>query len=176
VRPKQFLSLLYVWCKTVHLYCTDTNTVSKRTEMRFHMTHSTRSYVGCVQCDSEPIVHSTQTVHLSCVKITTISKWTQPSFHLSLVTMEYCRVRPKRFMSLLYLGVPHGVSKMIFDLVVHSTQTTHLSYVKVSTISKWTETIFHTTHSLRSSTGCVQDDFRSGGTFDTNCSPILRQG
>jgi hypothetical protein len=26
---------------TVHLSCTDTNTISKRTEMRFHMTHVT---------------------------------------------------------------------------------------------------------------------------------------
>ena len=27
--------------QTVHLYCIDTNTVSKRTKMRFHMTHVT---------------------------------------------------------------------------------------------------------------------------------------
>jgi hypothetical protein len=37
--------------QTVHLYCTDSKTVSKRTEMRFHMTHSPRSSIGCVQDD-----------------------------------------------------------------------------------------------------------------------------
>jgi hypothetical protein len=37
--------------QTVHLYCTDTNTVSKRTETRFDMTHSSRTSIGCVQDD-----------------------------------------------------------------------------------------------------------------------------
>jgi hypothetical protein len=40
VRPKQFLSLWYVWRKS----CTDTNTISKRMEMRFHMTHVTKVF------------------------------------------------------------------------------------------------------------------------------------
>jgi hypothetical protein len=30
--------------QTVHLYCTDTNTVSKQTEMRFQMTHVTEGF------------------------------------------------------------------------------------------------------------------------------------
>jgi hypothetical protein len=37
--------------QNVHLYYTDTNTVNKRIETRFHMTHSPRSYIGCVQHD-----------------------------------------------------------------------------------------------------------------------------
>jgi hypothetical protein len=71
--------------QTVHLYCTDTNTVSKRTEMGFHMTHSLTSSIGCGQ-DTYPMVHWTQTVHLSCNVITAISKRTQTSFHLRLIT------------------------------------------------------------------------------------------
>jgi hypothetical protein len=39
-----FLSLWYVWRKTVHLSCSDTNTVSKRTETRFHMSHVTLEF------------------------------------------------------------------------------------------------------------------------------------
>jgi aminoglycoside N3'-acetyltransferase len=35
--------------QTMHLYYTDTNTISKRTETRFHMTHSPRSSIGRVQ-------------------------------------------------------------------------------------------------------------------------------
>jgi hypothetical protein len=37
--------------QTMHLYCIDTNIVSKRTETRFHMTHSPRSSIQCVQHD-----------------------------------------------------------------------------------------------------------------------------
>jgi hypothetical protein len=81
-------------------------------------------------------------------------------------------VRPKRFMCLCYiwrkactylaltitlsldgpneiphgprhLGVPSGASKIISEPVVRSAQTVHLSCVKISTISKWTESNFH---------------------------------
>jgi hypothetical protein len=37
--------------QTVQLYCTDTNTISKQTKMRFHMTQSPRSSIGCDQYD-----------------------------------------------------------------------------------------------------------------------------
>jgi hypothetical protein len=40
-------------------------------------------------------------------------------------------------------GVVSGLPKMIFDPVVRSVQTVHLSYVKISTISKWTKTSIH---------------------------------
>ena len=39
-----------------------------------------------------------------------------------------------------HLGVLSSVSKMIFELLVHSAQTVHLSYIKINTISKWTKT------------------------------------
>ena len=71
----------------VHLSCTDTNTVSKRTETRFD---KDPCYLGVPsgvsKMTSEPMVCSAQTLHLSCVKISTISKQTETSFHLSLVT------------------------------------------------------------------------------------------
>jgi hypothetical protein len=44
------------------------------------------------------------------------------------------------------LGVLSGVSKAIFEPVVHSAQTVHISYVKNSTISKRTETSIHLRH------------------------------
>ena len=37
--------------QTVHLSCTDTNTVSKQTKTRFHMTPSPRTSIVCVQND-----------------------------------------------------------------------------------------------------------------------------
>jgi hypothetical protein len=127
---------------------------------------------GASNTISEPTVHSTQTAQLSCVKSTTISKRTRTSFHLSLDIYEYRRVCPKQFLSLWYvwhkpctyiaptltlspnetkrdstrpthLGVPSSASKTISEPMVRSTQTTHISCVKISTISKWTQTSFH---------------------------------
>jgi hypothetical protein len=42
-----------------------------------------------------------------------------------------------------HLGVPSGASKMISELTVRSAQTVQLSWIKISTVSKWTETSFH---------------------------------
>ena len=38
-----------------------------------------------------------------------------------------------------HLGVPSGMSKTIFEHMVHLAQTVHLSYINTNTISKWTE-------------------------------------
>jgi hypothetical protein len=73
--------------QTVHLSCTDTNTVSEWTETTFHMTHVTEElHRGASKTISEPVVRLAQTVHLSCVKISTVSKQTELSFNLILVT------------------------------------------------------------------------------------------
>jgi hypothetical protein len=41
------------------------------------------------------------------------------------------------------LGVPSGASKKIFELTVRSGQTVHLSWIKISAISKRNEMSFH---------------------------------
>jgi hypothetical protein len=99
-----------------------------------------------------------QTVHLSCIKISTVSKWTELSFHLTLVTLEpsgaskmisepwYVQCKPSTYLALkltvskwikthdqCHLGDPSGVSKTISEPVVRSTQTVHLSCIKIST-------------------------------------------
>jgi hypothetical protein len=51
----------------------------------------------------KPMVRSAQTMQLSCVKVSTISKQIKTSFHVSLVTLEYHRVHPKWFMTLLFV-------------------------------------------------------------------------
>jgi hypothetical protein len=115
----------------------------------------------------EPMVCSAQTAHL--VKICSISKRTKISFHLSLVTYEFCQVRflglwyvwckpstyiaptltlsqdePKRHSTWpTHLGVPLGAFKTISEPMVRLAQTAHLSCIKISTISKWTQTSFH---------------------------------
>jgi hypothetical protein len=64
---------------------------------------------------------------------------------------------------------------MIYEPVARLVQTVHLSCTDTNTATNHTETRFHMTHSIRSSIGCVLDDFRAYGTFDTNRAPILRQ-
>jgi hypothetical protein len=56
--------------QTLHLSCTNTNTVSKWTKTRFHTTHITYELHR---------VRPKLFMHLSCVKISTISKRTEQS-------------------------------------------------------------------------------------------------
>jgi hypothetical protein len=44
------------------------------------------------------------------------------------------------------LGVPSGVSIMIFGPMVRLVQTVHLSCTDINTVSKWTKTRFQMTH------------------------------
>jgi hypothetical protein len=44
---------------------------------------------------------------------------------------------------LRHLVVPLGAYKMISKPTIRSAQTVHLSWIRISTISKWTETSFH---------------------------------
>jgi hypothetical protein len=116
--------------QTVHLSCTDANTVSKRTKTRFHMTH--------VSCE----------LHL-----------VRPKLFMSLwyVQCKPCTYLPSR-LALSPNGlnraladprhqeVPSGASKTIYEPMVRLTQTEHLSCTDTNTISKRTKTRFHTTH------------------------------
>jgi gamma-glutamyl phosphate reductase len=45
-----------------------------------------------------------------------------------------------------HVGVPLGVSKMIYEPRVRLTQTVHLSCIEINIISKWTDTSFLLTH------------------------------
>ena len=79
--------------QTMHISCIDTNTVSKRKEVRLHMTHVTFGVPsGATKMIYEPMVCSMQ---LPCVKISMISKWGELS------------LEPR------HLGVPSGASKAI---------------------------------------------------------------
>jgi hypothetical protein len=134
---------------------------------------------------SMPIVCSVQTVHLSCTNTNTVSKRTKTRFHTTHVTYEFRRVRPKLFMMYwciqckprTYLaskfalspnrpnrappdpchqGVPSGASKMIYEPMVHLTQTEHRSCTDANTVSKQIQTRFHMTHVTSEFLGCLQ--------------------
>ena len=166
------MSLWYVWRKPcTYLAPTLTCLQTDRNKISHDPCHlGVRS--GASKTFSEPMVCSMQTMHLSCVKISTNSNRTITSFHLSLVTYEYHRVCPIRFLSLWYvrhkpcayltltltlsqtlrnkiphdpchLEVPSRVPKMFSEPMVPSAQTMYLSYVKIRTTSKRTKTSFH---------------------------------
>jgi hypothetical protein len=59
--------------------------------------------LGASKMISEPKVRLAQIVHLSCTDTNTISKGTKTRFHVTYVTLEYHRVCPKWFQSLLYV-------------------------------------------------------------------------
>jgi hypothetical protein len=111
----------------VHLSCTNTNTISKRTKMIFHMTHNTMEFHR---------MRANQFLSLWYV-------WCKSCAYLA-PTLTLCpNGRKKIPHDPRHLGVPLGVSKMISESVVCSAQTVHLSCVKASTVSKRTESSFH---------------------------------
>jgi hypothetical protein len=89
---------------TVHLSCTDTNTISKRIEKEISYDPCHLGVPsGASKMISKPMARSKQIRHQSCVKISTMSKQTKMCFHLSLFTWEDHRVHPLRFLSIWYV-------------------------------------------------------------------------
>jgi hypothetical protein len=146
--------------QTVHLSCDKISTITKRTEIRFHMTHVTLEYHQvcpklflslitteyhrvCPKMISEPTVRSAQTVHLCCVRISTISKLGQ----------NVLPIEPRN------LGVRSGVPKMILSLwYIWCKPCTYLALrLTPSPNGPKRDSIGLT--SPRSSIGCVQKDF-----------------
>jgi hypothetical protein len=119
---------------------------------------------------SVPMARSTQTVHLSCFKITPISKWNETTLKLEprhlgqplrtwFLSRWYIWSKPcTNLAPTLTLSPkrnkwdpswplsPRSSIRCIqndFEPMTRSTQIVHLSYVKISTISKQNETSFH---------------------------------
>ena len=86
--------------QTMHLSCTETNTISKQTKAILDDTHHLGVLSGACKLIFKHMVCSIQTLHPSYMKISTISKQILSSFHLSLFTYEYHRVLPQLFLSL----------------------------------------------------------------------------
>jgi hypothetical protein len=116
--------------QSVHVSCTETNIVSKWTEMSFHLRLVSQKY---------HLVHPKQFLSLWYV-------WRKPcTYHAPKLTLS-----PKDRMEILHdpchLGVPSGASKMIYEAMVRLVQTVYLSWTETNTISKWTETRFYMAH------------------------------
>jgi hypothetical protein len=142
--------------QTVHLSCTDANSVSNQTKTIPHDPRYLELPSGASKTISEPMVHLAQPVHLTCVKISTISKQTETSFHFNLVTLEYHRVRPKRLQS------------------VWRKPCNYLALTLTPSPNRPKQDLTWPT-SPKGSIRCVQNDFHAYGTFSPNRPPILHQ-
>jgi hypothetical protein len=116
--------------QTVHLSCTETNTVSKCTEMSIHLSLVTQEYLtvhlnnfwayGMYGANHAPIMHRNQ--------------------HYLQKDQKEILYDPR------HLGVPSGVSKIISEAMLRLVQTVDLSCTETNNISKSTETRFYMTH------------------------------
>jgi hypothetical protein len=82
--------------QTVHLSCTETNTISKKD--RKEILHDARHLgipSGASKTVSEAMVRLVQTMELCCTDTNTISKRTKTRFYMTHVTLELHQVRPK---------------------------------------------------------------------------------
>ena len=145
--------------RTVHLSCVKISTISKRTEISFHLISSHRSTIGCVQNDFWTYgTFGANHAPILCQDYT-IFKWAKMSYHLSFVTLEYHWVHPKWFLSLWY---------------VWHKQCTYLALIltlypnRPKRDSTWAS-------SPRSTIGCMQNDFWAYGTFGTDRAHILHK-
>jgi hypothetical protein len=71
--------------QTVHISCTETNTVSKRNKTSLHLTIVTSEYHP-MHPKQFLSIWLAQTVHLLCTKANTISKRTKRRFYITHVT------------------------------------------------------------------------------------------
>jgi hypothetical protein len=162
--------------QTVHLYCTDANTTSRRTEMRFHMTHVTYEFhqvhpkwvLNLWYVRRKPCTNLVSRLALSPNELNWAStraslprsatECVQNVFRANgmfgtnrapfLLWHKHCLQtdRNKTTHDPHHQVVPLGAYKMIFEPLVHSAQTMHLSCIKITTVSKWTEPSFHLCH------------------------------
>jgi hypothetical protein len=116
--------------QTVHLSCTDTNTVSKWTKTRFHTTHVSYEF------------HRVRTKLFMSLWYILCKPCTYLVLRLALSPNRPNRDPPRPH----YVGVPLGASKMIYEPMVRLLQTEHLSCTNAHTVSKQIETRFHMTH------------------------------
>ena len=126
--------------QTVYVYCTETNTISKETELRFYMTYAIQEFywvlpniflsIWYVRCNSCTYLAS---------RLALCPNKSKLSFHLSPFTQ----------------GVSSGASKMVSQPMMHQAQTVYLSCTKTNSVSEQTKARFYMSRHLGVLLGCV---------------------
>jgi hypothetical protein len=73
------------------------------------------------------------------------------------------------------MGVPSGAFKIIFEPMIRLAQTVHLSWVNMSTISKWIKLSFHLSLITQEYHRVRPKRLLNLGTSGTNRAPVLNQ-
>jgi hypothetical protein len=116
--------------QTMHLSCTDINTIPTQTETSFHVTHNTKEFHRVRSQWFLSLLHIRRKLCTYLASRLTLSpngpKWasTWPMWHRSTI----------------------GCVQNGFEPMVHLVQIVHLSYVEINTISKQAKTSLHLTH------------------------------
>jgi hypothetical protein len=192
--------------QTMHLSCTDTNTVSKWIETRFHMTNVTEkihrvrpkwflslwfvwrklcSYLasGLALSPTRPRRPSTWSSSprstIGCVQIDFCAYGTFGANRAPILHWHYhCH-------QMDWNEIPHdqcllkdssGASKMISKPTVRSAQPCTYLASRLALSPNKPKRASTWASSPRSTIGCVRNDFWAYGTFDANRAPIVRQG
>jgi hypothetical protein len=136
--------------QTVHLSCTDTNTVSKFLSL-WYIRCKPCTYLGptVTLSPNGPKRHSTWPLSPR-----SSIRYSKPFLSLSYIWHKLCTYLHRHYNCLqtdrneilhdpCHIGDPPVASKTIFEPKVCSAKTMHISCVKISTISKRTESSFH---------------------------------
>jgi hypothetical protein len=116
--------------QTVHLSCTDTNTISKQTKTNFHMTHVTLEF------------HQVRPKRFLSLWYVRRNLCTYLASRLSL-----SRNGPNELpLEPRHLGAPSGASKIISKPLILLVQIMQLSCTNTNTVSKRSKMRFHITH------------------------------
>jgi hypothetical protein len=115
--------------QTVHQSCIKSSTIPKRTEPSFHLSLITKKS------------HPVRPIRFLCLWYVHCKPCTYLASRLTLTPSLNDRNEIPDDQH--HLRVPSSASKMISDPMVRSAQTMHLSCIKISTMSKRTETSFH---------------------------------
>jgi hypothetical protein len=161
---------------TVHLSCTETNIVSKRTETSFHLSLITHEYLtvhlkpflSLWSVWRKPCTYLAPKLTLSpnvlkgdstwptsprssieCVQNDFLAYGTYGANHAPIMHRnEHCLQIDRNELPFEphHLGVTSGASKTISQSMVRMAQTMHLSCTETNSISKRTERTFYMTH------------------------------
>jgi hypothetical protein len=170
--------------QTVHISCTDTNTISKWTKTRFHMTHVTlefywvrpKQFLRLWYVQHKTCTFLASRLALSLNGSNRASTWATSPWSTIGCVQNDCGacgtfsgnrapiLRQDQYYLQInwinhplephHLGVPSGASKTIFEHVVHLSQTVQLSCVKFGLNRASTWA-----SSPCSTIGCIQNDF-----------------
>jgi hypothetical protein len=159
--------------QTMHLSCTDTSTISKRTETIFHKAHVTKElhwvrlkwFLSLWNVQRKPCTCLASRLELSPNGLNRASTWASSpksitgcvqnnfwAYGMICANRAHILHRHYHYLQIDQNEIPHNprllgvlssVSRMISKPIVRSTDIVHLSCVMISNISKQIESSFH---------------------------------